>query len=515
MPKPRNKKKPFIATKGPNKEDHQIFDVIHRSQQDPLAADSDAPQRLLQQKLSKEEAKKRKEAEREFGVFYDDEYDYMQHMKSKEEFNQYEFEQIELVQSSEQKSSSTGRKLQLPKEVFASQNEEEIGMLNKAAPHKGPLLNWDPDIVETLDDEFQHGEQNVYKLKDLEKLMEAGDEICNSSDEENALDMILAKAQGENELSDIDETDDDSYEDYDSDEALDHVPSLDGDRFSNFSEEETKSKFTSYSMSSSVIRRNEQLTQLDDQFEKFMDQYDEDEVGALEMDDDIGGCQTEESIVMKQNLKKFEKDVEMQHQTYDEELRKSIQMSEKTLDILDDPNHVDIVEVEEDEEKDNFDCESILTTYSTIYNHPKLIKEPSIKPIRVSGKTGIPKDVLGKGLTTAALKQLDRENDLVSKIEEAKQHQKGRENSNSSYSSSENDVDETMTLASRVSQLSVRNKHESKEEKKARKQALKDLRRERRVERKTNRDAFKEEKVKQEKNAMNLKLNFGQSIKLL
>ena len=53
------------------------------------------------------------------------------------------------------------------------------------------------------------------------------------------------------------------------------------------------------------------------------------------------------------------------------------------------------------------------------------------------------------------------------------------------------------------------------EEKKARKQALKDLRRERRVERKTNRDAFKEEKVKQEKNAMNLKLNFGQSIKLL
>ena len=86
----------------------------------------------------------------------------------------------------------------------------------------------------------------------------------------------------------IDETDDDSYEDYDSDEALDNVPSLDGDRFSNFSEEETKSKFTSYSMSSSVIRRNEQLTQLDDQFEKFMDQYDEDEVGALEMDDDIG-----------------------------------------------------------------------------------------------------------------------------------------------------------------------------------------------------------------------------------
>ena len=107
--KPRSKKKPFIATKGLNKEDHQTFAVIHRSQQDPLVADSDAPQRLLQPLPSKDEAKKRKQEERDFGVFYDDEYDYMQHMKSKEEFNQYEFEQIELVQSSEQKSSSTGR----------------------------------------------------------------------------------------------------------------------------------------------------------------------------------------------------------------------------------------------------------------------------------------------------------------------------------------------------------------------------------------------------------------------
>ena len=80
---------------------------------------------------------------------------------------------------------------------------EEIGLLNKAAPHKGPLLNWDPDIVETLDDEFKHGEQNVYKLKDLEKIMaDDEDDVCNSSDE-NELDMILAKAQGENELSDI------------------------------------------------------------------------------------------------------------------------------------------------------------------------------------------------------------------------------------------------------------------------------------------------------------------------
>lgn len=35
-----------------------------------------------------------------------------------------------------------------------------------------------------------------------------------------------------------------------------------------FMQEETRSRFTEYSMTSSVIRRNEQLTLLDDRFEK-------------------------------------------------------------------------------------------------------------------------------------------------------------------------------------------------------------------------------------------------------
>ena len=70
--------------------------------------------------------------------------------------------------------------------------------------------------------------------------------------------------------------------------------------------------------------------------------------------------------------------------------------------------------------KDRFDCQSILSTYSTLYNHPRLIKEQSssrkkkdlIDPIQISGKTGMPKDVLGRGpgLTEGALKRLDRQN---------------------------------------------------------------------------------------------------------
>ena len=47
----------------------------------------------------------------------------------------------------------------------------------------------------------------------------------------------------------------------------DEVGSLCGPQYT-FADEETKSHFTNYSLSSSVMRRNEQLTLLDDRFEQ-------------------------------------------------------------------------------------------------------------------------------------------------------------------------------------------------------------------------------------------------------
>ena len=61
-----------------------------------MAADDEAPQRLLQvihesipdsndkKKDTKKNLKELKEEERKFGVFYDDAYDYMQHLKDRE-----------------------------------------------------------------------------------------------------------------------------------------------------------------------------------------------------------------------------------------------------------------------------------------------------------------------------------------------------------------------------------------------------------------------------------------------
>jgi Low temperature viability protein len=73
-------------------------------------------------------------------------------------------------------------------QVFASETEEQIGLLNRAAPRSGPLIDWDPDIVETLDDEFKSHDL-VFNLKEADLKVEDGDE------DDDELDAILAQAK--------------------------------------------------------------------------------------------------------------------------------------------------------------------------------------------------------------------------------------------------------------------------------------------------------------------------------
>lgn len=58
---------------------------------------------------------------------------------------------------------------------------------------------------------------------------------------------------------------DEDFDDVTDEESDDENMMMSDDEFER---EETKSRFTEYSMSSSVIRRNEQLTMLDNRFEK-------------------------------------------------------------------------------------------------------------------------------------------------------------------------------------------------------------------------------------------------------
>ena len=386
---------------------------------------------------------------------------------------------------------TTAPKLNLPSSVFATEFEEDEGMLNKAAPQPGPRPDWDPDVVAALDDDFD----------------------CDQEDNQLEDDFVLqamGSADDENEDEYTDEEEEEEGEDFDSDDLMDEDneselmdrlgPLMRNRRFPN---EETKSQFTEYSMSSSVIRRNEQLTLLDDRFEHFYATYDDPELGDLATEEIEGAWHQKHSYVLNcfKQFKKSDQILEY-NKEWDE---KRLEKYKTVVEGDQDPNE-ELVEVEvKDPSEKKWDCESILTTCSNIYNHPKLIDEPKrrsrntsssssiqqgMQKIDIDPKTGIPLNVLHgdtNQLTAKALSKLDKNAD-------------------------ENGISGPKSLCAKsvlstLSVLSIRPKDETLEEKKERKRLLKEYRSERRIEKKANAEAFKEEKKRQTHVKINQRLN--------
>ncbi len=120
------------------------------------------------------------------------------------------------------------------------------------------------------------------------------------------------------------------------------------------------------------------------------------------------------------------------------------------------------------EKQDRLDCESIISTYSNIYNRPAVISDRAERKkkqaeaveggIQLSAKTGLPLGVLSE--KAKSKNQMDKIEHKITRI---------------------------------LPEVPTRKECETKEEKKARKQAIKEHRRERRVEKKINKLAFKDE----------------------
>lgn len=170
------------------------FHLVHRSQQDPLAADETAPQRVLvpvgSVQSSKSETKtidkkKRKEEQQKYGIFFDDEYDYLQHLKDVNTLP-VEWERVEQPNKTKD-DKKDAPKINLPSSVFASTVEEEVGLLNKAAPVSGLRLDLDPDVVAAMDDDFAYDDPDNILEDDFMALANAGesDEEFNEEDEDN------------------------------------------------------------------------------------------------------------------------------------------------------------------------------------------------------------------------------------------------------------------------------------------------------------------------------------------
>lgn len=97
--------------------------------------------------------------------------------------------------------------------------------------------------------------------------------------------------------------------------------------------------------------------------------YDENEIGALDCDE-IEGHIVENSNILLQCADEFEKSKKRESLDKDAVLQRLEEEAETTSD-----EDLETIEVPE---KQKWDCQSILTTYSNIYNHPKLITEPQV-----------------------------------------------------------------------------------------------------------------------------------------
>ena len=419
-------KKPFIDKKKSVK-----FHLVHRDQRDPLQADSDAPERVLL-KVEEKKNKDPKEIQKEYGIYFDDEYDYLQHLKPRGDGVLLMADETGLPPKPNMFKEVGG--ISLPSEVLPSEYEEDEGMLEKGVLPRGPQPDWDPDIVEALDDGLD--------LDDPDNILE--DNFILMANAEGGEGECSYGYAGRNYM---DSDGSISDRDFDSDDC-----DFDNESFGDFANEETKSRFTNYSMTSSVIRRTQGLQLLDDQFEKVMEEYDEDQIGGLE-EDDMDGVLERENPLVDQVINELN----------DHQIVTTLEVSNsgKNLPAQDsDGENEEYERVQFDVELEKWDCESIISTYSNIYNHPKLITEP--KPIKLTKKLAIPADVLRKKEKADALQQ------EVKSIDEK-------------------------------SKCATRNKDESKEEKKQRKNAVKEERRYRRAEKKLNKQAFKDEQKIQER----------------
>lgn len=464
----KKKKHQFIDKKTAHK-----FTLVHRSQRDPLQADDDAGDHVLMpmdgtatgtegsegmKPLSKEEKIK-------FGITYDDDYNYMQHLRQRGEGMLVLADNPDPVRGpkdfsmkgSDTKGTASFGNVQMPTEVFASVQEEDIGMLNKGVLPRGPQPDWDPDIVQALDEDVDFDDPDNFLDDDFINL-------ANAEGGDGLSEGLFTERRGEDGEGEWETASEGG-----SDISSDNLMSDEEDEFAN---EETKTRFTNYSMTSSIIRRTEGLKVLDDRFERIMEQYDEEEIGCVEQEDVHGVLDTNNTLINN-----------LIDDFYESNKKHSLAETKSKEDEVAVYGEEEMGEEEEEDEskvfeqflkedpKEKWDCESIISTYSNIYNHPKLIEEKSIRPLakkyELHKRTGIPIGVFDERKKNEEDSDTDEEDDDV--------------------------VIETVVLNN------VRNKGETPEERKQRKQDVKNQRKNRRIEKKTNKLAFKYEQNMQEK----------------
>ncbi|KAI5124132.1 hypothetical protein M0805_000943 [Coniferiporia weirii] len=533
------------------------FQLVHRSQRDPLIHDPDASQHVLKPivkgqsrtdlELSLAPADLAHDLERAnigeaslFGVYYDDtEYDYMQHLRQvglREDGVEGVLIEAPAASSSKKRmgrAKGDGKdraRLEddllrdLPREALPSvveRSREEVYGSQAAVPPElvGLQPDMDPHLRQTLealdDDAFvddaleddffsalvnggerdgSDDEECVFEF--AEEGMETGDEDGHATElkrekapsededeEDGNWQTRFAKFKKEHEARTIEGSEEpDTASDIRSEggDTVGKLPTL--SVIGGKKRRKGASDASGYSMSSSSMFRNDNLTLLDERFNQIEKEYASDEEDELSDDSD----EAPELITSREDFNAIMDDFldnyeilggKMRHVLPGGTTAGKLGTIRQSLKEIGYDAHEQLVEDEEDndgafedytEEKgERWDCETILSTYSNLENHPRLIRARetrSVPKIHLDPKTGLPfvKPAKDEGHLATELKFVDSE-----------------------------------TIRPTVHISVARPRNESKEEKRVRKQVVKEERQARRLEKKATKDQFSNEKKHQ------------------
>ncbi|CAO3671791.1 unnamed protein product [Umbelopsis ramanniana] len=532
----RSQKDPLINHEGASQRVLQEFvppNILKHKTQEEIKSIHHRPEKLSQDQIDEKVGQAAL-----YGVYFDDsEYDYTQHLKP---IGATDAVFLEAPSKKKEKQPATGginfvdetvnevlhrkdRKVHLPEGVLPS----DIELFTPKTPLRsidlfdgGLQPDMDPrlrEIMEALDDEA-YVEDNVEDFFD--NLNAPGERYEPEEDDD--------EEYYEEEYYEDEEYDENgepiTYEPFD-DEAPEAVPIPASNweaAFKQFKknqhaglgsddEDDRRSGVTGMTRATTASHRNANLTLLDERFEKIEEEYEEEDSDFYDSDED-----DEEPMVAREDFNAILDDFLDNYEVVGKKMVHRLEgdTSEAKLDSIrnalgaakldnietDSPmpsrptqkNTIEGVDVWDRpvKQRATWDCQSVISTYSNLENHPRLIKEDNLrKRIEIDPKTGLPI------LVEAGKKQkASRKSRLREQVEEEEEEEE--------ESGSEDDED-------RVNLGVARSKDESKEDKKARKAALKEQKRNRRTEKKATKEAFKNEEAKQITTLQHQRVNKG------
>lgn len=529
----------------------QHFQLVHRSQRDPLIHDPDASQHVLKAFVRANNKKGKTRADLEsllspddvahdahahvgeaslYGVYFDDtEYDYMQHLRTAGA----EEEGVEsiLVEApvTSQKSKGKGKSKDpislrdLPPEALPStteiprnyESQEAVpssiaGFQPDMDPHLRQVLEAledDAFVDDGLEDDF-FGELVAEGQRDEDdefgyQFYEDGDtpqdtpstEDHEDHEDPDSWEARFAKFKKEQKEGPPPSDSDDELQSEGGDTVgtLPKLPVIGGKR-----RRKGTSDASGYSMSSSSMYRTETLMTLDERFDQLMEkEYGSGEGEEVEEEnDDLSSELSDEAPDLVTSREDFEAMMDDFMDNYEllgrklkpvlpgdsgteklNTLRQAMGQDERVRIRSADDDDGD--ELNDDrlfaayhasEKEDTWDCETVLTTFSNLENHPRVIRARTLKPvpkITLDPKTGLP---------------------TLNDDHQAAETRKGHRGLRAVA-----EEEEDSPGSSVAKQTISRPRDESKEDKKARKQAVKADRQTRRVEKKATQEQFSAE----------------------